>query len=373
MLRFEIFPKCRFVDLLVDGNERNERSFSERVQRSSTKRNGTARRSRPDSCPPMPVSAYWPNENERGWYDARMFELYEDTACVEYADYPGKKHEIPRSWIRVTRNSKAIPRGIEIDDTEMMKDAAVYRSIRDAEVDKRDAGVSRLHEGIDTEMLKDAYAFRVHQGIEIDDDEIENKDIIRDASTFRLHQGIEVDTEMFKDAAAYRLSHNTEVENREHGEIREIRENRDDTKTVEETTITEINKDKTKTVEETTITEINKDKTKEKEQKNNKKKKRRKKKKGSPVECLVKAAKYGRFRSVAHWLEQGADVNGRELRHGYTALHWAAWKGYSKIMDLLLKNGADPRITNHRGETVLDAAKLSEQQDAYKLLLTYID
>ena len=34
------------------------------------------------------------------------------------------------------------------------------------------------------------------------------------------------------------------------------------------------------------------------------------------------------------------------------------------------KRGADP-ITNHRG--VLDAAKLSDQQDAYKLLLEYID
>ena len=87
------------------------------------------------------------------------------------------------------------------------------------------------------------------------------------------------------------------------------------------------------------------------------------------MECLVKAAKYGRFQSVAHWLEQGADVNGRELRHGYTALHWASWKGYVKIMKLLLKNGADPRITNHRGETSLDAAKLANQNEAHKVLV----
>ena len=109
--------------------------------------------------------------------------------------------------------------------------------------------------------------------------------------------------------------------------------------------------------------------SKAKVQKN--KRKKRNKKKASPVECLVKAAKFGRFRSVAHWLEQGADVNGRELRHGYTALHWAAWKGYTKILDLLLKNGADPHITNYRGETVLDAARLSEQDQTHKLLLAH--
>ena len=63
----------------------------------------------------------------------------------------------------------------------MLKDAAAYRSSRDAEVENReymrDAAAFGLHQGIeddDTEMLKDAVAFRVHQGIEIDD-EIENK------------------------------------------------------------------------------------------------------------------------------------------------------------------------------------------------------
>ena len=237
MLRFEIFPKCRFVDLLVDGNERNERSSSERAERSSNRNvmSRRSRRSRPESCPPMPISAYWPNENERGWYDARMFELYEDTACVEYADYPGKKHEIPRSWIRVKSKENKVRQGIEFDDTEMLKDAAAYRSSRDAEVENRDimrdAAAFGLHQGIeddDTEMLKAAAAFRVHQGIEIDD-EIQNKDIVRDAAAFRVHQGIEVDTEMFKDAAAYRSSHDTaEVESRENKKIKTTQNSRRD-------------------------------------------------------------------------------------------------------------------------------------------------
>ena len=212
----------------------------------------------------------------------------------------------------------------------------------DAEVENRDimrdAAAFGLHQGIeddDTEMLKDAAAFRVVKGLKsmmrfrikiLSEMQLHFVFIKGLKSMMRLrikilsemqlhfvHQGIEVDSEMFKDAAAYRSSHNTaEVENRENIE------NEDDIKTVEETTTTEINKD-------------NKEAPKEKDQKNNKKKKRRKKKKESPVECLVKAAKYGRFRSVAHWLEQGADANGRELRHGYTALHWASGKDTRKL------------------------------------------
>ena len=43
----------------------------------------------------------------------------------------------------------------------------------------------------------------------------------------------------------------------------------------------------------------------------------------------MKAAKYGRFRSVAHWLEQGADVNGRELQW----LHCIALGSVERILE----------------------------------------
>ena len=232
-----------------------DRQRRERDRRAPKRSVETVKAVEASNCPPMPVSAYWPNENERGWYDARMFELYEDTACVEYADYPGKNTKFLVLGCRVKSRENKVRQGIEFDDTEMLKDAAAYRSSRDAEVENRDimrdAAAFGLHQGIegdDTEMLKDAAAFRVHQGIEIDDkienkdiardaaafrvhqgieidDEIENKDIVRDAAAFRVHQGIEVDSEMFKDAAAYRSSHDTaEVESRE-----KIK-NKDDTK-----------------------------------------------------------------------------------------------------------------------------------------------
>ena len=93
----------------MDRNERNERSSRESGestnQRTSRRQDGEAR------VVLLTPSAYWPFENERGWYGARMFELYEDTACVEYADYPGKKHEPP----------SFLDNGIEVKEARFVK------------------------------------------------------------------------------------------------------------------------------------------------------------------------------------------------------------------------------------------------------------
>jgi len=467
MLRFEIFPKCRFVDLIVDEEDTSSRratSFprmpngnmmmnSDSTQQQSvspiftTENSGDRKRRvrRPSNCPPMPVSAYWASVDGKGWYRAKMYELYEDAACVEYVDYPGQKHEIPRSWVRVVEEELSTVRwdddiktevkstrisdmfrdaamfrsrqDIKVDDTEMEKDAATFRLHQDIKVDdtemEKDAATFRLRQDIkvdDTEMEKDAATFRSRQDIKVDDTEME-----KDAATFRLRQDIKVDDkEMEKDAATFRLRQDIKVDDKEMEKDAVTFRSRQDIKVDD----TEMNKDAAKfkshqdtddtmkmtkdaamfkSHQDTDDTEMTKnaatfsshqdiddndvkqkinlkEKTNKSDNESKKKKsksKKKNKKKANPVECLVKAAKYGRFRSVAHWLEQGADVNGRELRHGYTALHWAAWKGYTKIMDLLLKNGADPRITNHRGETVLESAKLAEQTETYELLAAY--
>ncbi|PNH07618.1 Palmitoyltransferase ZDHHC17 [Tetrabaena socialis] len=45
-------------------------------------------------------------------------------------------------------------------------------------------------------------------------------------------------------------------------------------------------------------------------------------------------------------------------RHGNTALHWASEKGHPKVVEMLLRAGADKEAENNEGETPLDLALL---------------
>jgi len=72
------------------------------------------------------------------------------------------------------------------------------------------------------------------------------------------------------------------------------------------------------------------------------------------------------FQLVAQLLAAGADVNGRR-RDGLTALHSAAYRGHLRVMELLLRHGADPTLRGldglRTGQTALDMA-LGQNQDA---------
>ena len=69
----------------------------------------------------------------------------------------------------------------------------------------------------------------------------------------------------------------------------------------------------------------------------------------------------------------GADVNGRR-RDGLTALHSAGYRGHLRVIELLLKQGADPMIQGyegsgpHAGQTAFDMAMAQGQLKAATLL-----
>eukprot|EP00941_MAST-03F_sp_MAST-3F-sp1_P004002 g4002.t1 len=99
-----------------------------------------------------------------------------------------------------------------------------------------------------------------------------------------------------------------------------------------------------------------------------KKKEKRKLSQNELDHKLAEAAKKGRRKSVQFFISQGACVNARDPRKGYTALHQAGWYGRKGCVEVLLKNGAKPSIVNFRGETALDAAKLAGQENMVKLM-----
>ena len=82
-------------------------------------------------------------------------------------------------------------------------------------------------------------------------------------------------------------------------------------------------------------------------------------------EDLRESASIGDAARLAKLLNSGVDINARHALNGWTALHWAAHRGYPTICRLLLQNGADPQISNQKGDT---PAKLTERKEILRML-----
>ncbi|XP_066280463.1 uncharacterized protein [Branchiostoma lanceolatum] len=77
-------------------------------------------------------------------------------------------------------------------------------------------------------------------------------------------------------------------------------------------------------------------------------------------ELFLAAAKGGDYERVFNFLQRRSQdvisIDVKEPRTGNTALVWAAQKGHTRIVDLLLKYGADITLRNHEGQTAMDLA-----------------
>ena len=86
----------------------------------------------------------------------------------------------------------------------------------------------------------------------------------------------------------------------------------------------------------------------------------------------MRAAKFDYQVGVKALFNAEADVN-TQNSSGATALHYAAYKGYSAVTQLLLTSGASTSVTDYKESTPLDLALDGSHQDVCQLLLSSLD
>lgn len=76
-------------------------------------------------------------------------------------------------------------------------------------------------------------------------------------------------------------------------------------------------------------------------------------------------------RAVRAALADGIDINGRERKNHWTALHWAVYTYSLDAMALLLAAGADPNLQGRIGDTPLHRAvpRAQDRTGAIRMLI----
>lgn len=85
---------------------------------------------------------------------------------------------------------------------------------------------------------------------------------------------------------------------------------------------------------------------------------------------LINAAFYGRERVIEYLIKQGADIHAID-KEGLSALHAAVMSGDKQCVKLLLEAGMDPNHKNCFGNNTLLVYKLNTDRDILKLLMQY--
>ena len=86
---------------------------------------------------------------------------------------------------------------------------------------------------------------------------------------------------------------------------------------------------------------------------------------------LTYACHWGMLEVVRLLLEKGADVNCKDTIYKRTALMVAAAAGHSKVVEMLLQNGANADLSSGDGETALSEAILSKRVFMIRLLIKH--
>ena len=86
---------------------------------------------------------------------------------------------------------------------------------------------------------------------------------------------------------------------------------------------------------------------------------------------FVELCMSGDAKRVEEAIINGANVNARKDKYGWTVLMWASWLGLSEIVEVLLEHGANVNAKGSRGYTALMSAAENNHTEIIKLLHSY--
>ncbi|KAI9499782.1 hypothetical protein GGI25_005100 [Coemansia spiralis] len=68
-------------------------------------------------------------------------------------------------------------------------------------------------------------------------------------------------------------------------------------------------------------------------------------------------AALGNVKAIMAYLRGGVDINGQNKVNGWTALHWACARSNARVVDILIRAGANVDIENNKGQTPIQVCK----------------
>ena len=90
----------------------------------------------------------------------------------------------------------------------------------------------------------------------------------------------------------------------------------------------------------------------------------------APTKELFESVKRNNSSEVENCIKIGAYVNAKSTDCG-TVLHYTAWKGYDRMVKILLQNGANPNLAGNKGFTPIHYAAKFSHLKIVKTLLSY--
>ncbi|KAJ1647522.1 hypothetical protein LPJ64_001118 [Coemansia asiatica] len=74
----------------------------------------------------------------------------------------------------------------------------------------------------------------------------------------------------------------------------------------------------------------------------------------------------GNLKVVVSYLRSGIDVNSKNRMNGWTALHWACVRGHNRVVETLIRAGADVYVTNSKGRWPIDVCKDNQTRELFR-------
>ncbi|KAJ2605452.1 hypothetical protein H4R99_001106 [Coemansia sp. RSA 1722] len=85
------------------------------------------------------------------------------------------------------------------------------------------------------------------------------------------------------------------------------------------------------------------------------------------AETFREMSALGNLKVVVAYLRNGIDVNCKNHMNGWTALHWACSRGHGRVVETLIRAGADVYVENAKGQRPIEVCKDNYTRELFRI------